>query len=245
MSTPSLFDPFEALEAARRAAAEPSELSQELSQRPAKGNHERYQEVDRGFAAFAAFAGANSCDGSRPPVREEEEEDFSLSFQILTRESGGSEAPQTERSDSTLAKVAKAAKIPASVCEKTINCKSDAAKVSQHGLRKWRAGLERMAPDRMPCPGYRYDEWARVLARCLRFLDLFGEQAEALGWTAPHLFGVHPVAGIVRVDACGALVLPSGGEPRLLSATEIQLGHLTHREKPGQPAGILIWEFDR
>ncbi|WP_342167227.1 hypothetical protein [Methylobacterium sp. SD21] len=66
-----------------------------------------------------------------------------------------------------------------------------------------------------------------------------------MGWTAVRLFGVHPAAGIVRVDTCGALVLPSAGAVRAITATEVSFGHATHREKPGQPQGVPWWEFGR
>lgn len=111
------------------------------------------------------------------------------------------------------------------------------------GLALWRTGLALIGPHRAPCPGYRGDEWSRVHRRALAFLDTYGVQAEALGWTAPRLFGVHPSVGIVRVDACGALVLPAGGNVRALTATEISFGHLTHREKPGQPEGVPVWDI--
>lgn len=113
------------------------------------------------------------------------------------------------------------------------------------GLAFWRAGLARLNPERIPCPGYRSDEWARVYALAQAFLDNFGGQAEALGWTAVRLFGVHPEAGIVRVDSCGGLVLGVGGAVRAITATEIRLGHLTHYWKPHRLAGIPIWEFGR
>ena len=113
------------------------------------------------------------------------------------------------------------------------------------GLALWRAGLARLVsidPDRPTrVVGYRVGEWAEVYARAVAFLNQFGSTAEALGWTAPRLFGVHPIAGIIRVDACGALVLPVGGPIRAITATEIRFGHLTHREKPGQPEGVPIW----
>jgi len=112
-------------------------------------------------------------------------------------------------------------------------------------LAKWRSALSELSSERIPCPGYRPEEWARTLARALDFLDRFGPQAEALGWTAVRLFGVHPVAGIVRVDTCGALVLPSAGAVRAITATEVSFGHLTYREKPGQPQGVPIWDFAR
>ncbi|MCJ2087124.1 hypothetical protein MKK88_14170 [Methylobacterium sp. E-005] len=120
-----------------------------------------------------------------------------------------------------------------------------AAEVSGDGLPKWRSALTGLNADRAPCPGYRADEWPRTLARALSFIDTFGVQAEALGWTAVRLFGIHPEAGIVRVDACGALVLPISGPVRAITAIEVRFGHLTYREKPGQPQGIPWWEFGR
>lgn len=113
------------------------------------------------------------------------------------------------------------------------------------GLPLWRAGLALLSPHRAPCHGYRGDEWSRIYERARAFLDTYGEQAEALGWTAPRLFGVHPTAGIVRVDACGALVLPIGGPVRAITATEVRFGHLTHRETPGQPVGVPLWRLTR
>ncbi|SDO59158.1 hypothetical protein SAMN05216360_1297 [Methylobacterium phyllostachyos] len=113
------------------------------------------------------------------------------------------------------------------------------------GLAIWRAGLARLDYETAPCPGYRSDEWRSTLARAVAFLDQFGEQAEALGWTASRLFGVHETAGIVRVDACGALTLPVSEEVRAITDREVRFDHLTHREKPGQPQGVPWWEFGR
>ncbi len=112
-------------------------------------------------------------------------------------------------------------------------------------VSEWRDALTRIDFDRAPCPGYRADEWAQVRSRALAFLDDFGAQAVALGWTAPRLFGVHPEAGIVRVDACGALVLPGARDVRVLTADAIGFGHLVHRTKPGQPEGVPVWRFGR
>ncbi|MCJ2070043.1 hypothetical protein MKK75_14775 [Methylobacterium sp. J-030] len=66
-----------------------------------------------------------------------------------------------------------------------------------------------------------------------------------MGWTAARLFGVHETAGSVRADACGALVLPISGPVRAITDTEIRFGHLTHRQKPGQLAGVPWWEWRR
>ena len=120
-----------------------------------------------------------------------------------------------------------------------------AALPHEDGLALWRAGIIALGLSGAPCPGYRGDAWTRTRSHALDFLDNFGAQAEALGWTASRLFGVHPTAGIVRVDHCGGLVLPGGGSVRAITATEISFGHLTHREKAGQPQGVPIWEFGR
>lgn len=113
------------------------------------------------------------------------------------------------------------------------------------GLDLWRAGLALLSPHQAPCPDYKSGMWSAVHAHALAFLDAFGAQAEALGWTASRLFGVHPEIGTVRVDYCGGLVLGVGGQVCAITATEIQFGHLTHRTKPGQPAGTPIWRFGR
>ncbi len=113
------------------------------------------------------------------------------------------------------------------------------------GLDLWRAGLARLAPHEMPCPDYRPRIWSAVHTRALAFLDAFGAQAEALGWTAPRLFGVHPEIGTVRVDYCGGLVLGLGGEVSAITRTKIHFDHLTHYTKPGQPEGVPIWMFGR
>lgn len=113
------------------------------------------------------------------------------------------------------------------------------------GLDLWRAGLARLAPHEVPCPDYRPRIWSAVHTRALAFLDAFGAQAEALGWTAPRLFGVHPEIGTVRVDYCGGLMLGLGGEVSAITPTEIHFHHLTHYTKPGQSEGVPIWRFGR
>lgn len=180
---------------------------------------------------------------ARPRVKEEEGKNSIISNTYAREGACLSEPRDTARNEP--AKAAKVANIQLSDCVERVLPKIEVAKVLEEGLRKWRAGLESLQPDRAPCPDFRGSEWPRVLARALAFLDTFGAQAEALGWTAPRLFGVHPEIGIVRVDYCGGLVLPIGGTVRAITATEISFGHLTHRTKPGRPEGIPIWEFGR
>jgi hypothetical protein len=143
------------------------------------------------------------------------------------------------------AEPAEVAEIELSHSKQSIRPEIEVAEVFGGELREWRSGLAALSPEHPPCPGYRADEWAAVLSRALAFLNTFGPQAEALGWTAARLFGVHETAGIVRVDACGALVLPVSGEVRAITATEVRFDHLTHRQKPGQPTGVPWWEWRR
>lgn len=112
-------------------------------------------------------------------------------------------------------------------------------------VAEWYAAIARLDFDRAPCPGYRGDEWTRIRSRALAFLDHFGEQAVSLGWTAPRLFGIHPDAGAVRVDACGALMIGPNGEVRAITADTVSFGHLVYRTKPGQPEGVPVWRFGR
>lgn len=242
-----LFDPFKALADIRRerALSAAPELSQKLSQPPAKEKDEQKQNVDPAFAAFATFAGGPSARPlAHARVKEEVRKNYPLkSYAYARDEHALTVASEHERTEP--AKVAKAAKIKLSHCEQTKSTETGVAKVFEGDLRKWHSALVAMSPERIPCPGYRPDEWSHTLARALDFLDTFGPQAVALGWTAPRLFGVHPIAGIVRVDACGALALPGGSAVRAITATEVSFGHLTHREKLGQLQGVPVWEFGR
>ena len=64
----------------------------------------------------------------------------------------------------------------------------------------WRDELEAMKPTTAPCPGMTGPRWEKMRESAIAFLDEFGDEAAALGWTTPELFGVHPTAGFIRVD---------------------------------------------
>lgn len=242
-----LFDPFKALEEIRREGrgSTPPELPQKLPQQVAEAICEQDQRFDPTSATSATSAGGPSPHGvAHARVKEEERKNKSIITYTYARYEHA-QSLATARTLDGVAEVAEAAEVSLSNSDITVSLKNRVAEVSQDGLRKWRSALAALSPERTPCPDYRGDEWARTLARAIDFLDTFGPQAEALGWTASRLFGVHPEAGIVRVDACGGLVLPISGPVRAITATEISFGHLTHREKPGQPEGVPWWEFGR
>ncbi|WP_128560204.1 hypothetical protein [Methylobacterium crusticola] len=111
------------------------------------------------------------------------------------------------------------------------------------GLGLWRAGVARLSPHAPQCPDYHEGEWRQVYARAMAFLDAFGAQAEALGWTTPELWGVHPMLGTVRVDHCGALALVVGGPVVVITRDAIHHDRHTFRRRPHAPRGIPLWEF--
>jgi co-chaperonin GroES (HSP10) len=238
-----LFDPFKALEEIRRQGrrSTPPELPQKLPQPLAEAIREQDQKLKPTSATSAGGPSPHAVAHAR--VKEEERKNNIIISCTYARDEHA-QGLVLAHAPGGVAEVAEAAEVSLSHSEKTITPKIEVAEVSQDGLRKWRRGLATLSPDRVPCPDYRGDEWARTLARALDFLDTFGVQAEALGWTTARLFGVHPEAGIIRVDTCGGLVLP-GSAVRAITATEISFGHLTHYWKPHRVAGIPIWEFGR
>ena len=244
-----LFDPYKALAEIRREAAErnsaPQKLPQKLPQLHAGGICELDHRVNLTSAASATSAGRPAQHAPRTYTnKEEERKENSIKSCTYAREGVAGGVPAT-CGRIRPAEAAEIAEVSLSHSNHAGSPEIGPAEVLGGDLRKWRSALAAMSPERIPCPGYRPDEWARTLTRALDFLDTFGPQAVALGWSAPRLFGVHPSAGIVRVDACGALALPGGSAVRAITATEVSFGHLTYREQPGQPRGVPVWEFGR
>ncbi|MCJ2006629.1 hypothetical protein [Methylobacterium sp. J-092] len=92
-------------------------------------------------------------------------------------------------------------------------------------VQVWRDALEAMKPTVPPCPGLSALRWQEMREAAIDFLDRFGEDAIAFGWTATDLFGVHPTVGVVRVDYCGALILTI--KPIQTPIAKIDWGHRT------------------
>ncbi len=68
-------------------------------------------------------------------------------------------------------------------------------------------------------------------------------EAAALGWTAADLFGVHPTAGVIRTDYCGALMI-NGRRVDAIGEAWISYGNQTYRrDNPGRPSGVPVWAF--
>ena len=76
---------------------------------------------------------------------------------------------------------------------------------------EWHAILADL--ERRSCPDWLTpDRWDAVLSDAENFLSRWGAPAEALGWTALDLFGVHPIAPAARFDLMGLILLLHGSE---------------------------------
>ena len=94
------------------------------------------------------------------------------------------------------------------------------------------SALEDRCPDLVPV-----DRWQQAIADGQHFLARWGEQAEALGWTAKDLFGLHrPPANphpsysrLSRYDETGLIWLLEGRPTIALSATEAAIRNPVYR----------------
>ena len=108
---------------------------------------------------------------------------------------------------------------------------------------EWKRALLTLRADRSPCQRLGPTAWTTMLESALDFVDRFGAEADALGWTAPQLFGVHPQRGTLRTDWCGALML-SGRKATGIDARSVAFGNTcAYRDTLGAPVGMPIWEF--
>jgi hypothetical protein len=81
------------------------------------------------------------------------------------------------------------AKPPASVLELLSSYKADVLTLLQSGSGRLDHALLRLE---CACPDYvAIGRWQRCIGDARRFLRSWGSQAEALGWTAKDLFGLH------------------------------------------------------
>ena len=83
--------------------------------------------------------------------------------------------------------------------------------------REWTVGVTRLST--MVCPAtVRPDRWQRTVVDAGCFLDRWGAEAGALGWTTLNLFGAHPTHPIERLDCAGLVLLLHGDELVALTA---------------------------
>ena len=110
----------------------------------------------------------------------------------------------------------------------------------------WRKGFLTLSPGVSPWPGLTGANWTAIHAKGIDFLDRWADQAVALGWTTLDCWGVHPEAGAIRVDFCGALLIST----ELVTAVAEQRMRFKnttfYRDTPGRPEGAVpLWLFGR
>jgi hypothetical protein len=99
------------------------------------------------------------------------------------------------------------------------------------------------------CPEHvEHDRWRRTVENGRRFLAVWGVQAQALGWTARDLFGLHPPPDtptpnyrrLSRYDETGLIWLLHGRRVVALTATTAAIegpsGNVTTYRKRNKPA---------
>jgi len=139
------------------------------------------------------------------------------------------------------AKIAKVAKVQPAVS-------------GPHPYRLIFDALERRCPDFVP-----NDRWKRAIEDAESFLAIWGTQADALGWTASELFGLHPVPTkphpsfqrLSRYDSLGLIWLLHGRPVIALTQTAATIlapsgANLTYRRynKPALgPLGDSLDDF--
>lgn len=71
---------------------------------------------------------------------------------------------------------------------------------------EWRKAFGTLRPTSPPCRYVSANAWANIHEACADFIERFGAEAVRLGWTAPELFGVHPVHGLLRNELAAAVM---------------------------------------
>jgi hypothetical protein len=77
------------------------------------------------------------------------------------------------------------------------------------------------------------ERWHQFVNDAGHFLDLWGRDAERLGWTSADLFGLDPVKPMARYDSMGLLWMLKRERVIALTSTEARLsGGLAYRRRP-------------
>jgi hypothetical protein len=110
----------------------------------------------------------------------------------------------------------------------------------------WTAGVARLQTMARP-PMIGPDRRQQVIADAGRFLDRWGAQAAALGWTTLDVFGAHPTHPLQRLDCAGLILLLHGDELVAITADTARTRKrsraiLTYYRRP-RPGAVPLWEL--
>lgn len=132
-------------------------------------------------------------------------------------------------------------------------------------VASWRAGIAAIDPKTFHPPGmlaasrshetskgrtvFEPAPWPAVHAAMIGFVEEWGTRAAALGWATEQLFGVHRLAGAIRMDSTGALVTPHPMRVVSMDGTTIVLARddtrQTFRGLTNPAESVPIWAFGR
>jgi hypothetical protein len=109
----------------------------------------------------------------------------------------------------------------------------------------WIDGLERMRLKTCPIAVHP-KHWLQLQDAARRFVELWGEQAAGLGWSALDVFGCHPERPSDRADCMGLVWMVTGADPKLMGRRIVALrtrsGRLITVSKSADVRErILIW----
>lgn len=112
---------------------------------------------------------------------------------------------------------------------------------------EWREGFASLQVAQMP-RGFDRATWAQVIDDGGRFLDAWGPQAAALGWTGREVFGVDPGAPINRDENKGLVMLLQGRPVVALTADsctiETRPGNTLRIFRNVGPGSVALWELE-
>ena len=121
----------------------------------------------------------------------------------------------------------------------------DTPRLSIAGPEEWREGFNRLITSPAPM-GITVARWRQFIQDAEHFMTDWAEKADALGWTAVDVFGLHPEAPAHRMDAAGLIWLLSGHRVAALSENEAVIRisdsrrQTFHRRARG---GVPAWEL--
>jgi hypothetical protein len=117
------------------------------------------------------------------------------------------------------------------------------------GIEEWQRGVSQLDVQRPP-KSVPQACWQKFVANAARFLTgPFAEQAGALGWSGPDLFGCDRDRPFGRIDQLGLLWLLDGGRVMALTANTATIktsngSILTYRRRVGKESSkVLAWEL--
>ena len=93
----------------------------------------------------------------------------------------------------------------------------------------------------------RPDRWRRTIIDAHLFLNRWGMQATALGWTTLDAFGAHPTHPVERLDYAGLVTLLHGDEVFAMTAETARIrtrtgAVMTFYRRP-QPSAVPLWKL--